>query len=467
MLLADGLWESGIWILGAARSGKTQRVLASLLLQRLWRNDCPICILDCKGDDALFQRTKQECELLGRECWILTNVPQFATRLFNPLDQRHVARMSETAVSETMLTSLNLFNGFGYGPYYFYMQCVETFHTAYLMEDARGTWEPHQGPTRARHFLQLAKRMPHVIKQRPELKSAEAMVMTVRKLSREFLLNAGCGGVYPDRAVESAIQLEDLLQPQANGTYPVLYCYLRAESEPVTSSIIAKLVLNLLKNALRQLRDRIQQGAAPGPAPVLPLFIDECQIVLDDALRNMLEQGASLGFQFVLANQDISQLKRSDRDYFSTVWENCGNKIILTCRDDAFQQLLMRLSGEKMTHHLSYVINGLRLLRGQVSPEFSLDGLYQVREMPGPRFERNHFIEASAAPGRALFIPALDEGLTQYAGFPILLHAPFASSQEAFESLKDKPWPAPTPETVVPCDYFDRWNTYLAQQFRI
>jgi len=41
--------------------------------------------------------------------------------------------------------------------------------------------------------------------------------------------------------------------------------------------------------------------------------------VLDDAVRNMLEQGASLGLQFVLANQDISQLHIGERNYLPTV----------------------------------------------------------------------------------------------------------------------------------------------------
>lgn len=465
ILLADGLWESGFWVLGAARSGKTQRVLASLILQRLWRNDCPICILDCKGDDALFQKTRQECERLGREFWVLTNVPQFSTRLFNPLDQRHLARLSPAAVTEIVLTSLNLFNGFDYGPYYFYQVSSEAFSTALVMRDSRGTWEPQSGPTRARSFLQIAKRMPQIIRLRPELKDAEAIVMTMRKLSREFLFNPGCGDVHPAAAVRGAIQLEDLLHKGPNGTYPVLYCYLRAESEPVTSSISAKLVLNLVKNAQRQLRDRIQQGLVPGPAPVLPTFIDECQVVMDDALRNMLEQGASLGIQFVLANQDISQLQRGARDYFPTVWENCGNKIILTSRDDRFQQLLMKLSGEKMTQHLSYEIGGHDLGRGRVTTEYSTDGLYQVREMVSPRMERNHVLEMSAAPGRALFIPSQDEALTQYRGFPILTDIPFASSQKSFEAYKTMSWPAPTPDTVVPYEFFDQWQEFLAKQF--
>jgi hypothetical protein len=108
----------------------------------------------------------------------------------------------------------------------------------------------------------------------------------LRQLADVFILNAGCSDIYPESAVKPGIQVGNLRKKSANGTYPILYCYLRAESEPVSTSVIAKLVLNLLKNALRQLRDGIQEGEIEGPAPVVPVFIDECQVVSDDAIAD-------------------------------------------------------------------------------------------------------------------------------------------------------------------------------------
>ena len=99
ILLPDKLWESGIWVLGAARSGKSQRVLASLAMQRIRRNDCPVVVLDCKGDDALLQTMKREAEAQGREFMILTNVSRFSTRLFNPLAQQHLSSLSRVAIA--------------------------------------------------------------------------------------------------------------------------------------------------------------------------------------------------------------------------------------------------------------------------------------------------------------------------------------------------------------------------------
>lgn len=466
ILLPDRLWESGIWVLGAARSGKTQRVLASLAMQRIRRNDSPVVIFDCKGDDAFLQSTKREAEAKGRELIILTNVSRFSTRLFNPLAQRHLSSLSRVAITEQFLSALNLFFGFGYGKSYFGGQSYQGFSGAFIADEPRSDWGPAIASTRATSFVQLAKRLPEVLKNRPELRGAEALTMVIRQLADVFILNAGCSDIYPESAVKAGIQVGDLLKKSGNGTYPILYCYLRAESEPVSTSVIAKLVLNLLKNALRQMRDGIQEGEIEGPAPVVPVFIDECQVVLDDALRNMLEQGASLGLQFVLANQDISQLRSGDRDFFPTVWENCGNKIILTSRDHMFQEILMKLSGEKPTHHLSYAIGAGSLARGRVGADHAVDGVYKVAEMISPRWERNHIIEMSATPGLAMFIPSQDEDLAQYRGYPIMVDLPFLHSRSTFEHLKSLPWPEPRPETLIPNDYLDRWEEFLATEFR-
>lgn len=345
-------------------------------------------------------------------------------------------------------------------------QSYQGFSEAYITPEPRRDWGPQTGGVRARNFVELAKRLPMVLKQRPEIRGAEALMMVVRQLADVFILNGGCTEIYPEAAIAAGIQISDVLQKRPSGTYPILYCYLRAESEPVTSSVIGKLVLNLLKNALRQLLDAIREGEVAGPAPVVPVFIDECQIVLDDALRNMLEQGASLGLQFVLANQDVSQLRSGDRDYFPTVWENCGNKIILTSRDYSFQEILMKVSGEKATHHLSYSIDGPSLGRGRVGPQFALEGLYSVAEMISPRWERNHLIEMSSTPGLAMLIPSQDEDLAQYRGYPIMINLPFVHSRKRFEELKVKAWPAATAGMVVPNEFRDRWEAFLAQEFR-
>jgi hypothetical protein len=463
VLVPDEMRESGIWVLGGARSGKTQRVIASLMVQSIARNYRPAVILDLKGDDVLKNTAELEAARWGRELWLYSNIARFGTRLFNPLDQEQLDNMSRSSITELFINAMNLFHGFGYGEGYFTGQSVAAFSEAIITHDNRGGWAPSKKATRARSFVQLERRIVEVMKRRSELRGAEALVMVVRQLANVFALNGGCCDLYPASAVAAGIQIPRLLCRDSNGRYPVLYCYLRSESEPFSSSITAKLFLNLIKSALRQRMDDYLLGVIQEPPPLVDVFNDECHNIMDSATQNMLEQGASMGLRFVLANQDVSQLKSGRRDYFPTVWENCGIKIILSSRDNTFQELLMKLSGEKAIHHLSYFVEGMRVGRGQVSPEYAFDGMYQISEMPGPRFERNHLIEMSAHPGRALFIPAQNEPLAKYNGYPILIDIPFLHSRETFERLKRMPWTS-GPETVVPHDYMDRWEEILDKQ---
>lgn len=463
VLMPDEGWESGIWILGGARTGKTQRVIASLGIQRIARNDCPVVFLDLKGDDALFQCMRLASEAAGRQFWFFSTAPRFPTQIFNPLTQEHLSDLSRSSKTDLLLTSMNLMHGFDYGKLHFMLQSRGGMYYALRYDPAsKDKWGAPIKIGKANSFADVERRLREVVKKHPELRNAESLSMLISQLAGVPQLNGDVSsGVFPDSALTQSIQLSGLLRRDTNNRYPVLYSYLRTESDPLVSSLSGKLQLNLLKNAIRQLLDNIKLGVEPGPAPNVVLFIDECQMVLDDALKNMLEQGASLGLQFVLANQDVSQLHVGERNYLPTVWENCGNKIILSSRDNPFVELLMKLSGEKAIHHLSYQVDQCRAVLGEVGPEHAIDLTVQVSEMPGPRMERNLLIEMSATPGRAMFIPAQNVPLAMYDGYPILIDIPFVHSRETFESLKAMPWPAPTPATIVPRDLMARWEEYL------
>ncbi|MBM4077442.1 MAG: hypothetical protein FJ267_17580 [Planctomycetes bacterium] len=53
----------------------------------------------------------------------------------------------------------------------------------------------------------------------------------------------------------------------------------------MTSSLIAKLVINHIKNAMRQRADDIQLRGAAGSLPLVSFYIDEAQHVLDTQSR--------------------------------------------------------------------------------------------------------------------------------------------------------------------------------------
>ena len=139
-------------------------------------------------------------------------------------------------------------------------------------------------------------------------------------------------------------------------------------------------------------------------------------------------------------------------------------KAILSARDNNFQELLMKLSGEKSMSNIAYMLSAEDFKAGNIGPEYSIDGFVKVQIAGGPRHERNHIIEMSANPGRAIFIPPQNEALGRYEGYPIFIDLPFLYSKDDFERLKQSPWPAPTPDMVIPQDYMERWEAFLAKE---
>ena len=463
VLLSDGMFEGGMWVLGAQRSGKTQRVLSPLIMQDIAMNTRPVVVIDMKGDDVLYKTVQHEAAAHGRPLLVLSNVPQIPTRLFNPFTQRHVLQLPAKSVTEHTVASLNLWFGFEYGMGFYSAQSLVAFQNAYLTKDTNSRWGMNGKPTRARSFVEIAQRLPQVIKDHPEVKGADALVMAVKQMANVFLLNGGCCDLYPSEAMAAEIQFDEFLLPNAESKFAVLYCYLRPESEPVTSSLIAKLVINHIKNAMRQRADDIQLRGATGPLPLVSFYIDEAHHVLDKATENMLSQGASMGMRFVLANQDISQLNLRDRDYFPTVWENCAMKVILSARDNELQELMMKLSGEKSVREIAYLLNSGYLDSQRMNPANAEEGLCQVRESVKTRFERNHVIEMSATPGQAIFFPPQNEPLGRYNGYPIMIDLPFLYSKVTFERLKKSPWPAHGADMVVAQDFADQWEAFLSE----
>ena len=465
VLLHEELRKNHLLIIGATRCGKSA-LLSSLAAQRIRRNTGPLIVIDMRGDDEMMHTVRLETEAAGRPFWLYTNAFYLPTRIFNQLDQRHLAALSASQVGFFVAASTNLVHGQGYGKGHYTSQHLRGV-TAAVVERANGGWMPTRRRARIKSFVDLPKRLREVEKENRELKDLHAAKTVAWQMAQIPQLNAVKGQKwFSDAAIEGAIQAWDLFIPNQDGRYPVLYESLRVDSDEFNAAITGKLTLNLIKSGIRQFTDFCKQGWIDAPPVQVDVLIDEASYILDRTLKNIIDQGASMGLRFIIATQDMSQLEAEDPKFAKTVFENCGNKILFTARSANWQEELMKLSGEKALHHISYTVDGWSLSGGNTGPQDSYDGLYSVRREPGPRFERNHLIEISDTPNRAIFIPAQSAGTTQYGGYPVVVDIPFLHRKEKYEYLQSLPWPARTEETIVAAEFQDEWEEFVAASCR-
>lgn len=466
IILPSELEQHHLLILGATRSGKSSRALLPIAEQKILQQVGPVIVIDMKGDNVMFQRLRTVAELTGRQFKYLTNVPYFSTFLFNPWDQEPLLNVTLPQFVQINMIALNLWHGFGYGRGFYSAQTRSSFMESLRFERnprlvrGRRQWQPTAETERITSFQDAYERV-HAMRNHPEYGGASQLLMILRDLANLTPLNFEREGrPLPQTAIDESIRVSDLLRRDENSRYPVLYLYLRATTELVGVSQIAKLLLYCLYEGLVQARDfyRLGRREEEPPAEVW-VGMDEIQHIADDALRTMLEQASGAGMHFALANQNLSQLKQQGDDLIETVWENCGAKLLFTARDVDLQDRLIKISGEKTIHAASYQISHDAYRAGKVDERYAIqiaNGAFQgieISQQRGPRFDRNLLIEMSNHPSRCLYVPP--EGATgvDFGGYPIILDCPYQITKQEYDALDAMPWPEPTPGTIVPEEF--------------
>ncbi len=464
----DGFNESHWWCMGATWSGKTARFIYPMLKQRMERNDGPVVIGDMKGEDWLFHAVKESTEQLGRRFLWLTNVPYFSTFLFNPLDQRAFDHLFVPQLAQVLLNALNLWHGFDYGRFYFGSQSRKALAAAFDFQatgQPHNAWMPTAASTRIRSFGELRERVVALVRRNEEYGGAEQLLTVLEDLANILQVNFTHNGrALPQTAVDSAIRVPDLLVPDANGKYPVVYLYLRAGMELVGVSQVMKLFVSTLFVACVQARDFYKLGRREHKPPIVPVFLDEWHNIADRSLKGIIETASGLGIQFIFANQDPSQLKTTDIDLSATVWENGRNKVIFTARDPSLQRSLMEISGEQTVYVPSYAVSHPAWKARRVTPQDALHVLngqwapINVAAQQIPRVDRNALVQMSTSSSQFLFVPAYAAPEVGLDGFPTLLNGRFAMSPDEYDMFQRHRWPKPTPETIVPADVVAQRN---------
>ena len=441
VLLHRKLLERHAHILGSSGSNKTSIGMAPLLSQIMAREDSSVLIIDLKGDMAFFECARREALWAGLPFRWFTNLTGRSSYVFNPLDQSHLPLLTLNQQTQVTLQALSLEYGEDYGRGY-YSAMMETVLAAYL-----GRFPE------IRSFRDLNRYMTDPATLRTaglkddDLLDSKALEVTVRRLAQLNALNlkqedlVDRPGVY-----ERRINLPDVF-----ATPQVVYFYLSAPQEPKTVSMIGKLALFTLLSAAAQ----FQQGERRQ----VYIFADEFQRLLSQSLEIFFEQARSMKLAFILANQDLSQLKSKGVDIMTLVDSCTAFKQVFTAHDLNSMQLLEQISGEALYHlagWTEYVDRRVNERSDHVfaiehAPDATVEQMAQVNvhEGQGPRMERNTVIEVSADQFGSFVRFAQSSGFTRFSGYVTPIISEYHVSEEEFRFRANAPWPDESSETLT------------------
>lgn len=447
ILLDREILRNHAHILGDTGARKTSLGIAPLATQLIAAKDSSILMIDLKGEPSLFHGLREEARRAGLKFRWFTTTPDWSSYLFNPFLQKHWRKFSSNQRVQIVLAALSLDYGVAYGRGFFTAMNetvfkslvsrlrIETFddmHEVLNDEQIFKAFGAKEDWRQARHLAALVNR----------LRSIHPLNLTPTRV--------------PDRPqlFKNAIDLSELLEePQ------VVYFYLKAPIEPLSTAGIAKLALYSLFTAAAGIpheNDKVRTY----------VMIDEFQQMISDSVRQVLEQGRSLGTTFVLSHQSIGQSKRDGTDIGDTLASCTAFKQTYRASDLKSIMELEELSGQGLYHRMAWIQKAPLSDDDddELDARFSLDGSVQVAELSGPLLDRNTIMEISADKKSSIVRFTEDSGYTCFGGLATPIVSDFHITSKEFQVRDKSPWPDVDADTVsVQPDYGDVFDADAAE----
>jgi hypothetical protein len=280
-----------------------------------------------------------------------------------------------------------------------------------------------------------------------DLLDSKALEVTVNRLAGLNVLNLR----EEDLKDRPEVYANRINLPDVFTTPQVIYFYLSAPQEPKTVSMIGKLALFTLLSAAAQ--------SPTSERRQVYIFADEFQRLLSQNLEIFFEQARSMKLSFILANQDLSQLKNKGVSILSLVESCTAYKQIFTAPDEDTIKLIERLSGDALYHKAQWQ----ERIDARIDPED--DDVFDIRNAPagtldqvasvritediGPRLDLNTIIEVSADPFGSFVRFAQNSGFTRFSGFVTPIISEYHISEAEYGSRATWPWPVESSDTVL------------------
>ena len=312
-------------MVGDTGSGKTALGLAPLVVQLIQRGDSAVVVIDLKGDMAMFEAVRLEAERGGRTFKYFTNTLGRSSYVFNPYQQTNTENVSLSQFVETIMESLRLNHGDGYGARFFSSQSREWLLRTVKTFPTMESFEELCEKTTMDFFANQAERD----------RVLEAIAV-VRQIADVQALNWRGKSWESDEILRNAIFMPDVVSKKE-----VIYFWLPAADETLTVREIGQLTLYALFQAVKT------HHAAHAANYQTYLIIDEFQRMASSGFELILQQARSFGLGVVLANQTIADLRRQDAPtLLNVVRGNTRFRQYFSASDPLTQETLQQESGE-------------------------------------------------------------------------------------------------------------------------
>lgn len=433
VLLHRSILEGNVHVLGSAQSGKTSLGIIGLLVQLIrghgvlqrnragrpvvnghgehvwnWSERVPTLIIDMKGDLALFNTVRIECEKRGQTCHYFSLSKGQATSYFNPITNLNVQDRPVVEFCELVLNALSLFHGLSYGRSYYSKQSRDLLiATLKSLTRKPQSWE------------ELYQTLLTEIDPKKH-KDVFELVSSIFVLAQFPVLGPAPDGV------------DVIHMPSVIENCEVCFFSLPARLSAISARDVAKLALFCFVTAAGDWNDRHPERRSF-------IFLDEAQIICSSNMGTLFQQCSGAKTAMILSNQARSDLNVPDAPMLSeTVRVNTRMKQMFTVADPRDALDLMGMSGERLGILRSYS-SGMSggNATSSVSEQEVLHSVLTQNAINAVNNDRT---------GSLLHIMT-GAGYTQPLGIPKHIRTPYPMTSTEYRLRMYTPWPS-APETI-------------------
>lgn len=384
-------------VLGGSGSGKTTKVLTPLEAALIRGGDGAVIVMDLKGELGHSESVRKEATKARRRFKHFTNQLGLSSYLFNSFQQMNSRTTSVSQQVETIMESLRLNHGDGYGARYFSIQGRQ-----WLSNTVR-RW-----PNIASFEELREKAKPEFFKNESEMDRCRELISVVEQVAEVTAMN------WKPKPGESNQPLKDaIFMPDVVRNKEVVYFMLPALGETSTVKEIANLALYSIVTAVKQYHEEGGRGRTY-------LIIDEFQQMASEGFKLILRQARKFGLCLILANQSEADLMtRQANRLLDVVRTNTQTKIYMSVDEQNTVKMLEKASGM-----YSYIDHS-------------------------PRLDSNAIRSYSSHPDYAICWITRDSGFTTYGGDWFGMRTEFHITNEEYQARDEAPWPEKTESTIV------------------
>ena len=430
LLVPRAVFQEHAHILGDSGSGKTARGLIPLAEQLVADGESSLMVIDLKGDSqemlASLQIAAQRTDGPPIPIRYFSIREDQATFAFNIFQLPCWTQLNLFQRTDVLCGALGLVYGTDYGQGYFSSANAAVLYTTLRHFPDIGS------------FAELAERLTYVM-QHPKShglddvssQAGNHVWMTAERLASFKPLN-----VTPHATPNADVHRQAIDPASLFARQEICYFHLSSTLGPGSSPEIARLAMFMLLTSATLMKR---------PRPVY-LLIDEFQRVAAHNVDAILQIARSMNVGVILANQSMTDLKRSHLD--SVLESNCRYRqwYAVSCPEE--QQRLSKASGETVdVMYSTTTTRGTELLQPKTTISESL------HQFVAPRLTLNDVKLASDDPGKSIVLVNRGSGYSQFGAMPVVVESEFHISESEFLKRKHSDWPAGESGTFVPTEW--------------